>query len=76
MNAVPGIIFEKDRDTCRRFLRIDLEQYGEEITPFLEKIGAVSYVDDFDKALTSAINGNEFRQRMFKRIDEWKWKEI
>ena len=42
----------------------------------MKKIGAVAYVDDFDKALTSAINGKKFIQRMYKRIDEWKWKEI
>jgi len=75
MNAIAGITFEKDRETQRRYLCVDLEQYGEEITPFLEKVGLFSQDDDFEKAWASAISGNEFRQRMYQRIDAWQWKE-
>jgi len=75
MNVASGIIFEKDRETQRRYLCVDLEQYGEEITPFLESIGVISPDDDFEKAWASAITGNEIRQRMYQRIDAWPWKE-
>ena len=75
MNAVQGITFEKDRSTERRYLCVDLDQYGEEITPFLEKIGIISHDDDFEKAWASAITGEELRQRMYQRIDAWQWKK-
>ena len=75
MNAIAGISFEKDRLTQRRYLCVDLEQYGEEITPFLERIGVISHDDDFEKAWASSISGNELRQRMYQRIDAWPWKE-
>jgi len=75
MNAIAGITFEKDRTTQRRYLRVDLEQHGEEITPFLEKVGIFSHEDDFERAWASAITGDELRQRMYKRIDAWQWNE-
>jgi hypothetical protein len=36
---------------------VGIEQYGEEITPFLEKVGVISAEDDFEKCLSSAISG-------------------
>ena len=75
MNVVHGITFEKDSATQRRYLCVDLEQYGEEITPFLEKTGIISHDNDFDKAWASAITGEELRQRMYQRIDAWQWNE-
>ena len=74
MNAVQGITFEKDTETKRRYLCVDLEQYGDEITPFLAKVGVISYDDDFEKTWASGITGEEFRQRMYQRIDAWPWK--
>ena len=75
MNPVLGITFEKDSKTQRRYLCVDLEQYGEEITPFLENVGVISHDDDFAKAWASAVTGNEIRQRMYRRIDAWAWSE-
>jgi len=75
MNAIQGITFEKNRETKRRYLRVDLEQYGDEIIPFLVKVGVLSFDDDFEKVWTSAITGEEFRKRMYQRIDAWPWKE-
>jgi hypothetical protein len=69
MNVISGITFEKDRKTKRRYVCVDLEQHGEEITPFLEKVGAIDRDDDFEKAWTSAITGEEIRQRMHRRIE-------
>jgi hypothetical protein len=75
MNAIPGITFEKDKKTKRRYVCVDLEQYGKEITPFLEKVGVIDHDDDFEKAWASAITGEEIRQRMHQRIDAWTWSE-
>lgn len=75
MNPVLGIVFEQDRETQRRYLRVDLEQHGEEITPFLETMGVISQDDDFEKAWASALTGKEIRQRMYQRIDAWAWNE-
>ena len=75
MNVASDIIFEKDIETQRRYLCVDLEQYGEELIPFLEKVGVLSHDDDFEQAWTSSLTGNELRQRMYQRIDAWPWKE-
>ena len=29
----------------------------------------------FEEAMASAISGEELRQRMYRRIDAWQWKE-
>jgi hypothetical protein len=75
MNTLSGITFEKDEETRKRYVRIDLEQYGEEMTPFLEKVGAINPNDDFERAWASAITGDELKKRMYQRIDAWPWKE-
>jgi hypothetical protein len=75
MNALSGVIFERDNKTQRRYIRVDLGQYGEEITPFLEKIGVIDHDDDFEKAWASAITGEELRSRMHQRIDAWPWEK-
>jgi hypothetical protein len=65
MNSVLGIAFEQDRETQRRYLRVDLEQHGEKITPFLETIGVISHDDDFEKSWASALTSDEFKQLMY-----------
>jgi hypothetical protein len=44
-----------------------------EITPFLEKIGALDLNDDFDKAWASAISGKQLRERLSQKIDTWEF---
>ena len=75
MNSTPGIIFEKDKKTGKRYVRVDIEQYQMEITPFLEKTGTLDLCDDFDKAWASAISGKQLRERMCQKIDAWEWEE-
>ena len=75
MNAISGIFFEKDRKTQRRYVSVDLEQHGEDLIPFLEKVGVITHDDDFEKAWASAISGKEIRQRMYERIDAWPWEK-
>lgn len=73
MNAISGISFEKDMDTKRRYVRIDFDQYGKTMIPFLEQIGAIDRNDDFWEEYTTAISGEELRRRMYQRIDAWEW---
>jgi hypothetical protein len=75
MNTTPGIIFEKDKKTGKRYVRVDIEQYQMEITPFLEKIGALDLNDDFDKAWVSAMSGTQLRERLYQKIDAWEWEQ-
>jgi hypothetical protein len=75
MNTPSGIVFEKDKKTSKRYVCVDIEQYQEEITPFLEKIGAIDLTDDFDKAWASAISGEQLRERLYKKIDAWEWEQ-
>jgi hypothetical protein len=74
MDTSSGIVFEKDMNTKKRYVRVDFDRYGEAILPFLEQIGAIEQSDDFWKEYADAITGDELRQRMFQRIDAWKWK--
>ena len=39
------------------------------------KTSNLSFEEDFNKALTTAITVDEFRRRMNDRIDAWPWKE-
>ena len=57
--------------TKRRYFK----EYDEEKTSFQGKAGLMSCDDDFKKAYASAITGDELKQRMYMRIDAWKWNE-
>jgi len=46
---------------------------GTLMTRILEQIGTIDQNDDFWEEYTDAITGEEFRQRMYQRIDTWKW---
>jgi hypothetical protein len=43
--------------------------------PFFEQIGIIVPNDDFWENYATAISGDELRQRMYQRIDTWKWNE-
>jgi len=75
MSEISGIVFEKDMDTQKRYVRIDFDQYGKAIIPFFEQIGVIDQNDDFWEEYSTAITGDELRQRMYQRIDAWKWNE-
>jgi hypothetical protein len=40
-----------------------------------ETKSAVSFDEDFNRALATAITGDELRRRMHQRIQAWPWKE-
>jgi hypothetical protein len=73
MSAISGIVFEKDMDTKKRYIRVDFDQYGKAMIPFLEQIGVIDRNDDFWEEYATAITGDELRQCMYQRIDAWKW---
>jgi hypothetical protein len=75
MNAASGIVFETDIDTKKRYVRIDIDQYGKAMIPFFEQIGIIDQNDDFWEEYATAITGDELRHRMYQRIDAWKWNE-
>jgi hypothetical protein len=72
MARIAGIKFENDTKGKRRYVRIDLKKYGNEITPFLEKVGAVEE-DDFEKRWANGVTPEEFKKEMHRRIDAWDW---
>ncbi|MCL1933760.1 MAG: hypothetical protein FWF53_08150 [Candidatus Azobacteroides sp.] len=73
MNTVSGVVFEKDMNTKKRYVKIDFDQYGKAMIPFLEQIGVIDRNDDFWEEYATAITGEELRQRMYQRIDTWEW---
>ena len=75
MRTSSGIVFETDINTNKRYVRIDFDLYGKAIIPFFEQIGMIDKNDDFWEEYANSITGNELRQRMYQRIDAWKWKE-
>jgi hypothetical protein len=75
MNTISGIVFEKDTNTNKRYVRIDFDQHGKTIMPFLEQIGMIDRNDDFWEEYATAITGDELRRQMYQRIDAWKWNE-
>ena len=75
MNITSGVTFEKDINTQKKYVRIDFDLYGKAMIPFLEQIGAINRNDDFWEEYSNAITGDELRQRIYQRIDAWKWNE-
>jgi hypothetical protein len=73
MNTTAGIVFEKDIDTKKRYVRIDFDRYGKAMIPFLEQIGVIDQNDDFWDEYSTAIIGDELRQHIYQKIDAWEW---
>ncbi|GHT76645.1 hypothetical protein AGMMS50262_15420 [Bacteroidia bacterium] len=36
----------------------------------------LSFEEEFNRAAATAITGDEFRRRMYKRIQAWPWEEL
>jgi hypothetical protein len=67
MARIAGIQFEKDARGKRRYVRIDLKKHGNDIAPFLEKMGAMEE-DEFEREWKNSITGNVLMQRLRPRI--------
>jgi hypothetical protein len=70
MARIAGIQFEKDSKGKRRYVRIDLKKHGNDIAPFLEKMGAIEE-DEFERDWNSGLDINEAKTEMHKRINKW-----
>ena len=75
MSEISGVVFETDIDTKKRYIRIDFDLYGKAVIPFFEQIGIIDRNDDFWEEYADAMTGDELCQRMYQRIDAWKWNE-
>jgi len=53
MNAVQGITFEKDTTGIDRYVRIDMLQREEALRPFLQTLGIMPILEDWEEGLTS-----------------------
>ena len=65
-----SIRFGTDAIGRRTHVRTDLRKFGNPITPFLNEVGAVDD-DHFHSDWQRALNADEFKQEMYKRIDAW-----
>jgi len=65
------ITIEKTRKNKQGIFR----EYDEKNTFCQEKIELITCDNDFEKAYASAMTEDELRQRMYMRIDAWKWNE-
>ena len=65
-----GIRFGTDIIGRRTHVRTDLRKLGNQITPFLEEVEIVDN-DRFHSDWQRALNADEFKQEMYKRIDAW-----
>lgn len=70
MSQVAGIQFEKDSRGGDRYVRIDLELYGNEIEPFLREIQRTRH-DPFDVDWENSLNPDQFKNEMHQRIQKW-----
>jgi hypothetical protein len=75
IDAASGVVFEKDANTNKRYVRIDFDRHREALVPFLERIGVIDANDDFWKEYAASVTGDELRQRIYQRIDAWQWNE-
>jgi len=65
-----GVRFGTDTIGRRTHVRTDLRKFENQITPFLEEVGIVDN-DQFHRDWQRALNADEFKQEMYKRIDAW-----
>lgn len=65
-----GVTFEKDANGKERYVRFDLEQYGEKLRPILEDIGAGQAPEGWDEALTPEEFLKEAKKMIRQKFDE------
>ena len=75
MNVANNISFEQEVETKHEGLGVVFNQFYGKIPPVLASVEVNSQDDDFEKVWASGITGDELKQRMYKRIDKWQWKE-
>ena len=75
MDTIQGIQFENDANGIRQYIKIDLEKYGNQLKPFLKKIGIVDAKDTFDLEWENAVSSEDFLKKVIENIKKLPWKE-
>jgi len=70
-----GIQFNKDASGRAKSVTIDLKKHGKELQLFLEKNGAISIEDEFEKKWAEGISGDELVKRVQLHINTLTWKK-
>ncbi len=75
MKNTVGIQFNNDASGKAKSVTIDLKKHGKELQFFLEKVGAVSVEEDFEKKWSEGISGEELVKRVNSHIRTLPWKK-
>lgn len=63
-----GVTFEKDANGNNRYVRFDLNKYGEELRPLLKKLGFVDEEDQAPEGWEDALTSEEFFEETKKML--------
>ena len=75
MTTIQGIQFENDANGNPQFIKIDLEKYGNQLRPFLKKVGVELEKDAFYLELENAVSSDEFLTNAIDKIKKLPWKK-
>lgn len=75
MKNTVGVQFNNDSSGKAKSVTIDLKKHGKELQFFLEKVGAISVDDDFEKKWKEGISGEELIKRVNSHIVTLPWKK-
>ncbi len=70
MTQASGISFETDSKGVKRYVRIDLNKYGKEIEPFLQKYH-INNDEQFEKDWNQSLTPNQFKDQIHSRMKKW-----
>jgi hypothetical protein len=70
MAQAAGISFETDSKGVKRFVRIDLNKYGKEIEPFLQKYH-IDNDEQFEKDWDHSLTPDQFKDQIHSRMKKW-----
>lgn len=74
MATTKDIQYESDINGNPTFIKINLEKYGEDLEPFLKKIGVLLPKDAFDLEVEKAHTSSDARKISIDKINNW-WKK-
>lgn len=63
-----GVTFEKDANGNNRYVRFDLNKYGEELRPLLKKMGIVDEEEQAPEGWEDALTSEEFFEETKKML--------
>ncbi len=70
MAQASGINFETDSKGVKRYVRIDLNKYGKEIEPFLQKYH-LNNDEQFEKDWNQSLTPDQFKDQIHSRMKKW-----